>query len=260
MNLQPSLRSGGTASLYFGREYDFEQDDSKETYDQEMRATRILLAGGILYVGGSPWFVYQAYAEENWLLFYRLGCGIWIPGCLIYMVGPLQCFSSSDCSGKLSAVFQIGCVVSFIVGCLLAFSGGEERVLEVTPAINELFLLGSACCAADALKLARSSWPNGLGLQNYMDLLISTCFMLAAILGGWTTGDSMIFGGYFWLFGSLLCLVGPLHTMRSLRRSRFAEVRGLRPPSDAVGKNLEMDLAPRYSTDGMVPRPTDWTA
>jgi len=246
-------------SIFFGREID-ENEEDEDTYDQDVRNTRILLAGAIMYVAGSPWFVYQAYAGDSWLFYYRIGCVISIPGCVLYMIGPILAFPTDSRSARVSDALQVDCVVAFIIGCVLALIGDEAYVLDVTPAINALFLIGSICAAVDALKCSCTSCAGeGLDVQNYMDLLIATCFMIAGILGGYTTGGSMVFGLYFWGIGSICCLVGPLYALRQLRRSKFAQKNGIvmgfpRPSKRSVDvRALEMNLTPSEAKRNLTP-------
>jgi len=180
---------------------------------------KVHLFAAVLFVVGSLFFVYQGIAD-NWLFHYRIGCALFIIGCVAYLVamGMAGGLLDENLSSRVSDMIIIAAMVLFIVGCVIAFHpGGEKEVLRRMDLMNYIFLVGSVLLFFDATKCAISSRiADALTLGNYLNIATTTSFVAAAILGGKfyrATPFIVEEGMVMWLVGSSFCMVGPLRVL-----------------------------------------------
>lgn len=182
--------------------------------NERPRIAKMHLFGAFMFVLGSAFFVYEEIAPQ-WLLFYRIGCVIFIVGCFAYLLALITCMSSSEyaLSNKISDVAVALGMTLFIVGCGLAFGGEEKFVLQHLNAMNWMFLVGSLLLFADAVKCSvTAQFMDGVSMGNYLDIGASLCFVIGAIFAGKFYKETPFWvmeGMLFWLLGSCVCVVGP---------------------------------------------------
>jgi hypothetical protein len=161
--------------------------------------------GAACFSVGSIGFIWSSWTEK-WLLPFQCACGIWIAGCLLFLQPFLIRQLRPNFSCSRSDFCQSSCLLSFLVGCALAF-GSEEDVLRKIGSINALFLAGSILLLVDVLLtllLERDQKPG------VMDSIIAVSFVYAACLGGYGKEDSVVRAGMFgWIVGSIASAVDP---------------------------------------------------
>ena len=167
------------------------------------------IVGAVLFSCGSACFVWMAWADD-WLLPLRLGCALWIAGCLPYLWPPLWNEYHST-GGHVSNALQVGGMLSWAVGSALAFHDDLGIGLPVT---NGGFLAGSVCLLLDALLQARQLSDTEImrdeRISLLADLLASLLYVLAGGFGGYAMELGLLrFGNCCWLVGSLIGGVRP---------------------------------------------------
>jgi hypothetical protein len=107
----------------------------------------IELCGAACFVVGSVFFVLSAYAvsPEDAHDQLRIGCAVWIPGCVCYLWQPLPRLLGKR--STYSDTLQTLIMLLFIVGCSMVF-------LPHAAAVNGLFLAGSFLAFADGARNA----------------------------------------------------------------------------------------------------------
>lgn len=204
----------------------------------------VSLLGGVLFVSGSAFFITSS-VRDVWILPYQIGCGIWICGCVAFLL-PV-CSRIRRAPLDHSVHLQGFCMLAFLCGCIVPFCGADDAAqAPLLPVINALFMAGSAAALLDALLawLLRAQMtergcdrPRGLEL---LDLAVSLCYCVAASLGGF--GEHAWLGTFamcFWTVGSGLLLPEPLHAWLVTRRGAGAKclpsraTRGVESPEHA---------------------------
>jgi len=147
-------------------------------------------------------------------------------GALNFVLGSISFVCAEGASDWLLQ-YRIGCAY-FIAGCALYLVA-----MSLSRGIHD-----GACSA----KLA-----DGLALGNYMDLMTTTAFLFAAILGGGFVCPPLVYkitpqiiedGMRLWLLGSLFCVVAPTRVV----------VFGPPPPEPSLPFSLPVSSNNRYGT------------
>lgn len=191
----------------------------KEEDPHALSIAKVHLLAALTFVLGSVFFVYGDGAED-WLLQYRIGCGFYIIGCVAYLVAMSMSRDIHEgASNEVSDFLIWTAMILFIIGCSLAFSPGVTLTGKRMAIMNWVFLIGSLILLFDAFKCAFSAWMSeGLTLGNYLDIVTTVFFMLAAIMGGGFYCPPIVYkitplvikeGMMCWLVGSLFCLIAP---------------------------------------------------
>ena len=200
-------------------------DSSGVHEDEAIWRSRVYIdvVGAFFFMAGSPFFIYQS-LTTSCLFYYRVGTGLWIPGCVAYMIAPSSDFHEASLSGKLSDSLQIGGLLCYIIGCSLPFDGTEERVISWLPTINLLFLTAGILLTIDTAKTCTAACvdpASGFTSANSYDVCIALSFLLAAILGGYGQNTTEILVGlYMWAVGSCVCLLRASQGLASYRSSK----------------------------------------
>lgn len=170
------------------------------------------LIGAVLFSCGSACFVRMAWVDD-WVLPWRVGCVLWIGGCVPYLWPPLQQYLwPSPKQGALGSVdhasnaCQVGAMLSWTAGSAFAFYDNLDTAVLVTN--------GSACLLCDALLQARQLRSAALSARKQIalltDLLVGVFYVIAGALGGYTTEVGLLrFGNCCWLVASLLSCARP---------------------------------------------------
>jgi len=184
------------------------------------------LAGSLSFIVGSAVFVYQT-RSPAWLYWYRVGCVLFIPGCLAYLwAAALSTYSrTTGLSGKVSDVLLGLAMMHYIVGCGMALRGDEREVSDSFHEINLFFLVGSVLAFVDAMKCSFSAYRlEGVGVFNMLDLAATTCFMVGAVLADKGSPFIVQEGMIIWLLGSCFCIVGPAKVLLKGQSQPFQRV------------------------------------
>jgi hypothetical protein len=173
--------------------------------------------GAVLFSFGSACFVWMAWADD-WVLPWRIGCALWIGGCVPYLWPPLVNERFGIAGTHVSNALQAGGMLSWAVGSAVAFQDDVDAALPIT---NGAYLAGSACLLCDALLQARQlrSATRDEQLSLLGDLLAGVFYVLAGWFGGYATQLSLIrFGNVCWLAGSLISSTRPCLALSAERR------------------------------------------
>jgi hypothetical protein len=194
-----------------------QEEDPTNTY----AIAKIHLFAAVMFVLGSAFFVYEEISSQ-WLLYYRIGCGLFITGCVAYLSAVVSSSggltdSGHNISSKVSDALVVVSMVLFIAGSALPLYGEERDVLRVFALISWLFLAGSILLLVDAMKCAVSSHVTDvITLSNYLDLATTICFVSGAVLAGKFYREAPFFveeGMILWLIGSCCCCIGPTRVL-----------------------------------------------
>ena len=165
------------------------------------------LVGFVLFSIGSACFVWMSWVDD-WVLPLRLGCGLWIGGCVPYLWPPLRnAYVGPSPRTHLSNALQVIGMLCWAVGSACAFHSDLDTYIWYT---NGGFLSGSVCLLSDALLQCSPEWPNGPGTRDEQvsllaDLFAGLCYVLAGGFGGYATEPGLLrFGNACWLVGSLI--------------------------------------------------------
>ena len=193
----------------------------------------VQLLGAILFSVGSACFVWMAWADE-WVLPLRLGCALWIAGCVPYVFLALRSEllrEATELGDHLSVALQIGGMLGWAIGSAFSFLDDLDFGLQVT---NGGFLAGSACLFLDALLQARALPRAERDEQASLlaDLIAGVFYVLAGGFGGYAVESValMQFGNVCWLAGSLVSAVRPcLALSAGARRAAAPPTRAAAP-------------------------------
>ena len=207
------------------------------------------LVGAVLFAIGSAFFVWSAWADD-WLTPLRVGCALWIGGCVPYLWPPLRLElrgKGLDRADHTSNVLQVCGMLSWAVGSAFAFHNDLDLGLEVT---NGGYLAGSACLLCDALLQARElcSSVGDERVSLLADVLAGLFYVLAGGFGGYATELALIrFGNCCWLVGSLISGVRPCLALSApaARRRGRAACASVPPPAEAARGTASAVWRPR---------------
>ena len=162
------------------------------------------LVGAILFSLGSACFVWSAWADE-WVTPWRIGCALWIGGCVPYFWPPLRNERLGEGTHISNALQVIG-MLAWAVGSGFAFHHDVDFGMQVT---NAGYLIGSACLLLDPLLQARQLFSATTAGDEKVslvgDLLAGLFYTLAGAFGGYASDVALIqFGNVCWLVGSLI--------------------------------------------------------
>ena len=175
------------------------------------------LVGAVLFAVGSACFVNAAWADE-WVLPFRIGCAVWIGGCLPYLWPPLRSAYVGTGAGAsvatrlaahVSNALQVASMLSWFVGSAYAFHEDIDVGIVVTKAT---YLGGSACLLVDAVLQARELLSATRDEQASLlaDLLAGLFYTIAGSFEGYATVLGLMrFGSCCWLVASLFSCVRP---------------------------------------------------
>jgi hypothetical protein len=146
---------------------------------------------------------------------------------MIPLIGMFKCCSDSFVCWPwgLGEVGYVICLLCFIVGCGIVFFGpnglaDEEQVLKFLPAMNGLFLAGSACLLLNPIYhlLSGKAKPwmckspsSGIVLTTvhwWFEMATAFSFTFAGAAGGYGINSKQITAGWvFWIVGSVILFV-----------------------------------------------------
>jgi len=198
-------------------------DEKEEPAAVSVAVTQLI--GAVLFAAGSACFVWMAWADE-WVLPWRIGCVLWIFGCVPYLWPPCrqEYFGPRTAAAHLSNVLQVCGMISWAVGSAFAFLDNVDTAMQVNAAG---YLAGSACLLCDAVLQARafcsaSPVPRDERFSLLADLFAGLFYVLAGVFGGYAKDTALLrFGNVCWLVGSLISGVRPcLAILAGMRRGR----------------------------------------
>ncbi len=173
----------------------------------------VQLIGAILFSIGSACFVWMAFVDD-WVLPLRLGCGLWIGGCVPYTFLALRGEVLREDTGvafHVANALQIGGMLGWAIGSAFAFLDDLDFGLQVT---NGGFLAGSCCLFLDPLLQCRKfgSLERDEQISLSADLTAGVFYVLAGGFGGYAVDsmELMQFGNVCWLVGSLISGTRPI--------------------------------------------------
>jgi hypothetical protein len=186
------------------------------------------VTGSVFFIAGALGFLLSIYLVETWLVPFQFGAITWIIGCVAYMIPLLAMFCKDDFSWwpwGLGEVGYVVCLSCFIVGCAIVFFGPprglaqEDQVLLFLPAMNGLFLAGSACLFLNPVFLLLSGkakpWicsPSQFSSEVkvttvdwWFEAAVAFSFTFAGAAGGYGDHPNSITAGlFFWIIGSVV--------------------------------------------------------
>ena len=190
------------------------------------------LIGAVLFALGSACFVWMAWADE-WVLPWRVGCALWIGGCVPYLWPPL--INERYGTGMhVSNVLQVLAMLSWAVGSGYAFHDNVDVGMDVNCAA---YLAGSACLLVDALLQSRQLCSATRDEQASLlaDLLAGVFYTLAGGFAGYASPTWLIrAGNCFWLAGSLFSGVRPCLALCADARGGHAAKPAKEAPVEAL--------------------------
>ena len=211
------------------------ETENHPAYNPPIITSIVSLISAMFYTLGSLGFIWSSWDSNNWLLPCQWACGIWIWGCLFFLlaifVDPLLFFVSNNnpqggnqidqdfrnfaSCPSLSQVYQSLSASSFLIGCCFAF-GSESDVIENLAIINALFLVGSLALLMDLIgnlfqmyvslkhSHGQGNRPRMTTLELVLDAVVALSFVFAAILGGYGQSDNHVrIGMPGWTIGSI---------------------------------------------------------
>ena len=185
------------------------------------------LIGAVLFAVGSAFFVWMAWADD-WVLPWRVGCALWIVGCVPYLWPPLRQELQGSCTAvdHLSNALQVAAMLSWVVGSAFAFHDDEDTGMAVNCGG---YLAGSACLLLDALLQARALRSETIARREQLsllaDLLAGIFYVLAGGFAGYASETPLLrFGNCCWLVASLFSCSRPFLAL-------FAAARPQAPPA-----------------------------
>ena len=199
------------------------------------------LIGAVLFAAGSACFVWMAWADE-WLLPWRIGCALWIGGCVPYLWPPLVNERYGQTGTHVSNALQVAGMLSWAVGSAFAFTDSSQDLgMDVNCGA---YLAGSACLLLDALlqirELCSAANPTSERVSLLADILAGAFYVLAGAFAGYADPTWLIqFGNCCWLVGSLFSCVRPCLALSPERR----EVRAARTAKEVPKSSTTEDSA-----------------
>jgi hypothetical protein len=190
--------------------------------------------GSSFFIAGALGFLLSIYLVENWLVPFQFGAITWIIGCIAYMIPLIGMFKF--CSGSfvcwpwgLGEIGYVICLLCFIVGCGIVFFGpnglaDEEQVLKFLPAMNGLFVGGSACLLLNPIYhllsgkakpwmcKSPSSGTVVTTVDWWFEMAVAFSFTFAGAAGGYGNHPKHITAGlFFWIVGSVILFVQAMY-------------------------------------------------
>ena len=238
----------------------------------EMMVPALDLAGAVAFVLGSIFFVLSSVMVDSWLHLYLIGCALWIPGCCFYLAMVVLSAvhahtKAAVMSGERVAAFLLAaCMCAFIVGCIVPLCArSEDAVVASAGVINASFLCGSVCALLAALiELCRTCRKGGAQMAAILNVISTSCYVIAAVVGGYYALSHLVAGMTFWLVGALFAMPAPLAALAMLR------VKDLKPsdefeqvcatstvPTPALHRHDKSDdrpTSPSSSVGGAIPQ------
>jgi hypothetical protein len=200
------------------------------------------LAGSVCFIAGSIGFIWSTWTSE-WLRPFQYGSNLWVMGSILFLIPMLAllrtrfyarngelCSYASSCSSR-AELCMFGCLLCFLVGCALGATGwSEESVVQHLPAINALFLVGSALPLVDSLLVAWSHQrcisfkklacchdddddgdgddKNSAPPFPFIGLVVAGSYVFASALGGYGLLQGVVQAGMFgWAVGAIVSLL-----------------------------------------------------